>query len=58
VKATPLGAVLAQVLSIGTRGLGLFLWYLLRVIYRGEARAMVPFAIGAVVIAGLLWWIF
>lgn len=56
-KATPLGGVLARVLSVATRGLGLFLWYLLRVIYRGEPRAMVPFVVAGIAIAALLWWL-
>lgn len=57
-KATPYGAVLARVLSVATRGVGLFLWYLLRVIYRGEFRAMVPFlVVGAVIALLVLWWV-
>lgn len=54
-KATPFGAFLANTLSVLTRGLGYFLWYFLRVIYRGELRAMVPFGIAAVAIAALVW---
>ena len=54
-KATPFGAFVANALSVVTRGLGYFLWYFLRVIYRGELRAMVPFAIGLLVIAAIVW---
>jgi hypothetical protein len=54
-KETPFGAVLANVLSVGTRGLGWFLWYFLRLIYRGEPRVIAGFVGAGLVIAGLIW---
>lgn len=56
-KETRFGAVIANVLSIGTRGLGLFLWYFLRLIYRGEPRVIAGFAGAGVAIAALIWLI-
>jgi hypothetical protein len=51
------GAVIANVLSVGTRGLGYFLWGLLRIIYRGDLKMIALF--GAVIgaIALLIWLI-
>ncbi|WP_404333351.1 hypothetical protein AB2M62_09760 [Sphingomonas sp. MMS12-HWE2-04] len=57
-KATPLGAVLANVLSVATRGLGLFLWYFLRLIYRGEPKVVAGFVVAGLAIAGLVWLAF
>jgi hypothetical protein len=54
-KETQLGAVLANVLSVATRGLGLFLWYFLRLIYRGEPKVIAGFVGVAVAIAALVW---
>jgi hypothetical protein len=54
-KETPFGAVLANVLSVGTRGLGWFLWYFLRLIYRGEPRVIAGFVGAGLVIAALIW---
>ncbi|WP_448665045.1 hypothetical protein ACG3SL_10330 [Sphingomonas sp. CJ20] len=49
------GAVIANILSVATRGLGLFLWYFLRLIYRGEPKVIAGFvAVGAAI--GLLVW--
>src|SRR4051812_5629745 len=42
-KDTRFGAVIANVLSVATRGLGLFLWYFLRLIYRGEPKVVAGF---------------
>lgn len=56
-KETRFGAVIANVLSVGTRGLGLFLWYFLRLIYRGEPRVIAGFAGAGVAIAALIWLI-
>jgi hypothetical protein len=54
-KETPFGAVLANVLSVGTRGLGWFLWYFLRLIYRGEPRVIAGFVGAGLAIAALIW---
>jgi len=51
------GAVVANVLSVGTRGLGLFLWYFLRLIYRGEPKVIAGFAGVGLAIAALVWLI-
>lgn len=56
-KETRFGAVIANVLSVGTRGLGLFLWYFLRLIYRGEPRVIAGFAGTGLAIAALIWLI-
>lgn len=50
-----LGAVTANVTSVLTRGVGLFLWYFLRLIYRWEPKVVAGFAtVGAAI--GLLTW--
>ena len=54
-KETRFGAVIANVLSVGTRGLGLFLWYFLRLIYRGEPRVVAGFVVAGLLIAALIW---
>lgn len=54
-KATPLGAVLASILSVLTRGLGYFLWYFLRLVYRGEPKVIAGFIGVGVAIAALIW---
>jgi hypothetical protein len=56
-KDTRFGAVIATVLSVATRGVGLFLWYFLRLIYRGEPRVIAGFAGVGVAIALLIWLI-
>lgn len=56
-KEKRFGAVVANVLSVGTRGLGLFLWYFLRLIYRGEPRVIAGFVGAGVLIAALIWLI-
>jgi hypothetical protein len=43
-KETRFGAVVANVMSVAARGLGLFLWYFLRLIYRGEPKVVAGFA--------------
>ena len=54
-RETRLGGVLANVLSVATRGLGIFLWYLLRFIYRTDWRVFM-LRLGLVVaVAALLW---
>lgn len=49
------GAVIANVMSVGARALGYFLWGLLRIIYRGELKMIALFGgvIGA--IALVIW---
>ena len=54
-KEKRFGAVLANVMSVGARGLGLFLWYFLRLIYRGEPRVIAGFVGVGLVIAALIW---
>ncbi|WP_173426227.1 hypothetical protein [Sphingomonas hengshuiensis] len=49
------GAVLANILSVATRGVGLFLWYFLRLIYRGEPKVVAGFAGVGVAIVALVW---
>jgi hypothetical protein len=56
-KETRFGAVIANVMSVGARGLGLFLWYFLRLIYRGEPKVVAGFAITGLAIALLIWLI-
>ena len=56
-KETRFGAVIANELSVGTRGLGLFLWYFLRLIYRGEPRVIAGFAGAGLAIVALIWLI-
>ncbi|MDV3457039.1 hypothetical protein RZN05_08605 [Sphingomonas sp. HF-S4] len=54
-RETQLGGVLANVLSVATRGLGLFLWYFLRLIYRGEPKVIAGFVGVALAIVALVW---
>jgi hypothetical protein len=56
-KDTRFGAVIANVLSFATRGVGLFLWYFLRLIYRGEPKVVAGFVGVGVAIALLIWLI-
>lgn len=56
-KETRFGAVLANVMSVGARGLGLFLWYFLRLIYRGEPKVVAGFVVAGLAIAALIWLI-
>ncbi|MDP5277977.1 hypothetical protein Q9Q95_03495 [Sphingomonas sp. DG1-23] len=56
-KDTRFGAVIANVMSVGARGLGLFLWYFLRLIYRGEPKVVAGFAGAGLAIALLIWLI-
>jgi hypothetical protein len=54
-KETRAGAVIANVLSVATRGLGWFLWYFLRLIYRGEPKVIAGFAGAGLAIVLLVW---
>jgi hypothetical protein len=56
-KDTRFGAVIANLLSVATRGVGLFLWYFLRLIYRGEPKVVAGFVGVGVAIALLIWLI-
>jgi hypothetical protein len=56
-KETRAGAVIANVLSVATRGVGLFLWYFLRLIYRGEPKVIAGFVGAGVAIVLLIWLI-
>lgn len=49
------GAAIATVLSFVTRGLGWFLWYFLRLIYRGEPKVVAGFAGAGLALAGIVW---
>ncbi len=53
--ANRFGGFLANLLSVGTRGLGYFLWGLLRIVYRGDIKMIALFAsvIGAVAL--VIW---
>lgn len=55
-KATPMGAALANLLSVLTRGLGYFLYALLFAIYRRDLRFITLFACIAVVAGVFIWW--
>ncbi len=50
------GAVIANVLSVGTRGLGYFLWGVLRIAYRGDLKMIALFG-GVIGAIGLLIWL-
>jgi hypothetical protein len=54
-KETRFGAVIANVMSVGARGLGLFLWYFLRLIYRGEPKVVAGFVLAGAIIVALIW---
>jgi len=56
-KDTRFGAVIANVLSVATRGLGLFLWYFLRLIYRGEPKVIAGFVVAGLLIVAAIWLI-
>jgi hypothetical protein len=43
------------VLSVATRGLGWFLWYFLRLIYRGEPKVIAGFVGAGAAIVLLVW---
>lgn len=49
------GAVIANVLSVGTRGLGYFLWGLLRIVYRGDLKMIALFSAVIGAIALVIW---
>ncbi|MCD2323942.1 hypothetical protein LQ953_07945 [Sphingomonas sp. IC-56] len=55
-KVTPMGAVLANILSVATRGLGYFLYALLFAIYRRDLRFITLFACVALVAGAFIWW--
>ncbi|ATY31795.1 hypothetical protein [Sphingomonas psychrotolerans] len=56
-KETQFGVVIANVLSVATRGVGLFLWYFLRLIYRGEPKVIAGFVGVGLAIVLLIWLI-
>ena len=57
-KPTPLGAFLAGALSVGTRALGVFLYYALRVTYRPRERLIALGVLAAaVVLVVLVVWL-
>lgn len=51
-----LGAVIANVMSVGARALGYFLWGVLRIAYRGDPRMIALFG-GVIGVTGLLVWL-
>lgn len=55
--ANRFGAVIANVMSVGARALGYFLWGVLRIVYRGDLKMIALFGgvIGA--IALIIWLI-
>jgi hypothetical protein len=57
-RGNPIGGVIARVASIGTLALGHFLWFALRIAYRGEPRLAAAAACGCVCVAtGLTLWV-
>lgn len=56
-KPTMLGAVLANILSVLTHGLGIFLYYALRITYRPRERliAIGVFVAFVALVALLIW---
>ena len=56
-KETQFGAVIANILSVATRGVGLFLWYFLRLIYRGEPKVIAGFVGTGMAVVLLIWLI-
>jgi len=54
--ASRLGAVIANVMSVGARALGYFLWGVLRIAYRGDPRMIALFG-GVIGMTGLLVWL-
>ena len=55
--AKRLGGVVAHALSLGARGLGYFLYGLLRIVYRGELKMIALFAGVIAAIVALIWWL-
>lgn len=51
--ANRFGSVIANVMSVGARALGYFLWGVLRIVYRGDLKMIALFGgvIGAIVLA-------
>ncbi|WP_084580548.1 hypothetical protein [Sphingomonas azotifigens] len=57
-RGSPLGAAIAHVASIGTLVLGHFLWFALRIAYRGEPRLAAAAACGCVcLVTGVTVWV-
>ncbi|MGK6356912.1 hypothetical protein ACMGDH_16990 [Sphingomonas sp. DT-207] len=54
---TRFGGFVAQILSVATRGLGLFLFVVLFAIYRRDPRAIALLVAGFALIALLVWWV-
>jgi hypothetical protein len=52
---TRFGGLIAQVLSVATRGLGYFLFVVLFAIYRRDPRAIAVLVVGFALIALLVW---
>lgn len=57
-RGNPVGGAIAQVASIGTLALGHFLWFALRIAYRGEPRLAAAAACGCVcLVTGVTVWV-
>lgn len=54
--ANRFGAAIANVLSVATRGLGYFLWGLLRIVYRGDPKMIALFG-GVIAAIVLVVWL-
>ncbi len=54
--ANRFGAVIANVMSLGARGLGYFLWGALRIAYRGDPKMIALFG-GVIAAVALIVWL-
>ena len=55
-KPTVLGAILANILSAGTRALGYFLYAVILAIYRRDPKFIALFACIFLALGIVLWW--
>jgi hypothetical protein len=55
-KSTTFGAILANILSVGTRGLGYFLYAVILAIYRRDPKFIGLFACIFAAIGIVIWW--
>lgn len=54
--ANRFGAVIANVMSVGARALGYFLFGLLRIVYRGDIKMIALFG-GVIGMIALIFWL-
>jgi p-aminobenzoyl-glutamate transporter AbgT len=55
-KSTTLGAILANILSVGTRALGYFLYAVILAIYRRDPKFIILFVCIFVGVGIVIWW--